>query len=99
VCAEDVRHIALADVVVRAMYPVPAGDELHAEIESKIDGISLAVHAVDILGRKFPIAEKLFLRKGLNSLIFDTHSLTDGLYRIEVQSRDIEFQIPIMFFK
>ena len=99
VCAEDVRRFSLADVVVHSVYPVPAGDVLHMEVESKMNEVSVSVQAVDVLGRKFMIAEKLFLRKGLNSLIFDTHSLTGGYHRIELRSRDIEYQIPIMFFK
>lgn len=99
VCAEDVRRFALAELAVRAVYPVPAGDVLHMDIESKMNDVSASVYAVDVLGRKFVIAEKLFLRKGLNSLIFDTHSLTGGYHRIELRSRDIEYQIPIMFIK
>ncbi|MFM8473026.1 MAG: hypothetical protein ACKOBV_05845 [Candidatus Kapaibacterium sp.] len=99
VCADDVRHIAFADLAVRAVFPVPVSDDLRMEIDAKSSGIAVSIHAVDMLGRKFPMAEKLFLGKGLNSLIFDTHSLTDGLYRIELRSRDIEFHIPIIVIK
>ncbi|MFM7775088.1 MAG: choice-of-anchor D domain-containing protein, partial [Candidatus Kapaibacterium sp.] len=99
VCADDVRHIAFADLAVRAVFPVPVSDDLRMEIDAKSSDVAISIHAVDMLGRKFPMAEKLFLGKGLNSLIFDTHSLTDGLYRIELRSRDIEFHIPIIVIK
>ncbi len=99
VCANDVRNFQLTGFAVKQVFPQPAGEQIRIDIHEFSSSEFINVVLVDCLGRIFPLAENLLLRKDDNSLIFDLHSIPSGFYRVELQSQDDRKQIPIMLTK
>ena len=74
---------AVSSSLNASLYPNPAGDRLHLDLESlQNEHITLAVY--NHVGQ-FVRSHEINLHEGVNNLEFSTEGLSDGLYILQVQ--------------
>jgi hypothetical protein len=99
VCVINMRAVvADKSVFAAGIYPNPARNEIKLDYYFP-EEIEAEIEIIDINGKKTYLKQKIILKKGNNSRIFEISSLTNGVYVFKITSRTFIKNIKFIIIK
>ncbi len=99
VCVINMRSVVADNKGYAAsIYPNPASDEIRLDYFFPEENAA-EIEIIDINGKKSYLKQKIMLKKGNNSRIFEISSLTNGVYVFKITSRAFIKNIKFIIIK